>query len=137
MAEQDNKLSIIVFSGTVDKLMSVGVLSQAAAALGKEVRLFVTFWGLMSFTKGEKPNIFPKEFENMAPMLAESMKTHNTPSWYEMIIEAKNLGARVYACSLAAELMGIKREDMDPIVDDIVGAATFLTEAEGGQTLFI
>ena len=137
MADQNGKLSIVVFSGTTDKLMSVGVLSQAAAALGSEVKLFVTFWGLLSFTKAEKPNIFPKEFESMAPALAKSMKEHNTPSWYDMITEAKSMGAKVYACSLASELMGIKKEDMDPIVDDVVGAATFLAEAEGGQMLFI
>ena len=57
-----NKLSIIVFSGTTDKILSAGVLSQAAAAMGSEVNIFVTFWGLLSFTKGEKKMIMPKEF---------------------------------------------------------------------------
>ena len=69
-----SKLSIVVFSGTTDKLLSVGVLSQAAAAMGTEVRLFVTFWGLLGFTKGEKKMILPKEFENMGPALMEGMK---------------------------------------------------------------
>ncbi|MCL5929960.1 MAG: DsrE/DsrF/DrsH-like family protein [Candidatus Thermoplasmatota archaeon] len=132
-----SKLSIVVFSGTIDKLLSVGVLSQAAAAMGTEVRLFVTFWGLLGFTKGEKKMILPKEFENMGPALMEGMKREKVSSWYDMVKEAKEFGAKVYACSMACGVMNIKREDLDPIVDDMVGAATFLQEAEGGQMLFI
>lgn len=132
-----SKLSIIAFSGTTDKLLSVGVLSQAAAAMGSEVRIFVTFWGLLSFTKGPKNMVLPKEFEQMGPALMEGMKRDNVKSWYDMIKEAKELGAKVYACSMACGVMNIKKEDLDPIVDDMVGAATFLQEAEGGQTLFI
>jgi peroxiredoxin family protein len=132
-----NKFSIIIFSGTTDKLMAAGVLSQAATALGDEVKVFVTFWGLQSFTKGEKKMLLPKEFEHMGPMFMQSMKAHNVPSWYDMLKEAKELGAKVYACSMTCDLFGITREYLDPIVDDIVGAATFITESEGGQVLFI
>ena len=132
-----SKLSIVVFSGTTDKLLSVGVLSQAAAAMGTEVRLFVTFWGLLGFTKGEKKMILPKEFESMGPALMEGIKREKVSSWYDMVKEAKEFGAKVYACSMACGVMNIKREDLDPIVDDMVGAATFLQEAEGGQMLFI
>jgi peroxiredoxin family protein len=132
-----NKLSIIVFSGTTDKILSAGVLSQAAAAMGSEVNIFVTFWGLLSFTKGEKKMIMPKEFEHMGQAMMEGMAREHVASWYSMIKEAKEFGAKVYACSMACGVMGIKREDLDPIVDDMVGAATFLQQAEGGQTLFI
>ena len=132
-----SKLSIVVFSGTIDKLLSVGVLSQAAAAMGTEVRLFVTFWRLLGFTKGEKKMILPKEFENMGPALMEGMKREKVSSWYDMVKEAKEFGAKVYACSMACGVMNIKKEDLDPIVDDMVGAATFLQEAEDGQMLFI
>lgn len=132
-----NKLSIIIFSGTVDKLLSAGVLTQAGAAMGNEVNVFVTFWGLLSFTKGEKKMIMPKEFENMGPALMEGMKREHVKSWYEMLKEAKEMGAKIYACSMACGVMNIKREDLDPIVDDMVGAAKFLAESEGGQVLFI
>lgn len=132
-----NKLSMIVFSGTTDKLISAGVLSQAAAAMGTEVKIFVTFWALLSFTKGPKNMILPKEFEQMGPAMMEGMKRENVKSWYDMIKEAKEFGAKIYACSMACGVMNIKKEDLDPLVDDMVGAATFLQEAEGGQTLFI
>ena len=55
-----------------------------------------------------------------------------------MLKEAKENGdVKVYLCSLMAEIMGVKREDADPIVDDIVGATTFFGETEGYQVLFI
>jgi peroxiredoxin family protein len=132
-----SKLSIILFSGTTDKILSAGVLSQAGAAMGSEVNIFVTFWGLLSFTKGEKKMMLPKEFEHLGPAFMKGMEKEHVKSWYEMIKEAKELGAKVYACSMACGVMNIKKEDLDPIVDDMVGAAAFLQMAEGGQTLFI
>ncbi len=131
------KFGMIVFSGTTDKLMSVGILSQAAASLGEDVEIFVTFWGLLNFVKGDKKLLLPKEFESFGPQLLKSMQEHNVKSWYEMIKGAKEMGAKVYACSLACDLFGFKKEDLDPIVDDIVGAATFISNTENGRVLFI
>jgi Uncharacterized conserved protein len=73
----------------------------------------------------------------MVPMLMEGMKKNNAPSWVEMVKEAKSMGAKVYACSLMASVMGLKKEDFNELIDDVVGVATFLQQAEGGQTLFI
>ncbi|MGC8670171.1 MAG: DsrE/DsrF/DrsH-like family protein [Candidatus Micrarchaeia archaeon] len=132
------KFSIIMFSGTVDKFLPLGVLADAASAMGYEVNIFVTGFALMAFTKEKHEIPFPKEFESMAPMLMQGMKATNTKSWYDMISEAKEAGnVKVYACSLMASMFSIKKEDLDPIVDDIVGAASFLRMSEGGQVIFI
>ena len=40
------KLSIIAFSGDYDKLTAVFTLGTGAAAVGYEVNIFFTFWGL-------------------------------------------------------------------------------------------
>ncbi|MCG2896880.1 MAG: DsrE/DsrF/DrsH-like family protein [Acidilobus sp.] len=133
-----SKLSIIVFSGTEDKFIPVGVISQAAAALGFEVRIFVTGWAMLRFLKKAAQPTWPKEFESMVPALMNGMKSINAPSWVDMIKQAKAMGAKVYVCSMMAQVMGLKKEDFDPeLVDDIVGVTTFLQEAEGGQVLFI
>ena len=132
-----SKLSIIVYSGTDDKLIPVGVIAQGAAALGMDVQIFVTGWALTKFTKKPLGPVWPKEFENMVPLLMEGMKKSNAPSWVDMLKEAKSMGAKVYACSLMASVMGLKREDFNELIDDVVGVATFLQNAEGGQTLFI
>ena len=133
-----SKLSIIVFSGTEDKLLPVGVISQGAAAMGFEVRIFVTGWALLRFLKKPAQPTWPKEFEGMVPALARGLESVKAPSWMDMIRQAKSMGARVYACSLMAQVMGLKKEDFDPsLVDDVVGVATFLQDAEGGQILFV
>ncbi|MGC9112446.1 DsrE/DsrF/DrsH-like family protein [Acidilobus sp.] len=133
-----SKLSIIVFSGTEDKLIPLGVVSQGAAALGYEVRVFVTGWAMLRFLRKPAQPTWPKEFEAMVPQLAKGMQMNNVPSWLDMLKEAKNLGAKIYACSMMAQVMGLKKEDFDPsLIDDVVGVATFLQEAEGGQVIFI
>ena len=137
MPKKRSKLSIVMFSGTADKFLPLGILSQAAAAMGFEVNIFVTGWALLGFTKNAKEPPFPNEFKDMAPALMNGLKKMNAKPWQEMLKEAKEMGAKIYACSTMAGVMNIKREDLNELVDDIVGAATFLEMAEGGETLFI
>ncbi len=138
MSEQKKKLSIIVFSGTLDKLMPVGILSSAAAASGYEVNLFFTFWGLRAITKQGVEAKVDKNYEEFGPVLAKRMQDLKYPSWVDLVKQAKDVGeVKVYACSTTMEFFGIKKEDLADFVDDVVGAATFLDRAEGGITLFI
>ncbi len=131
------KLSIVMFSGTADKFIPLGVLAQAAGAMGVEVNVFVTGFALMGFTKKKNELPFPVEFAGMAPSLMEGMKKNKVAPWYDMLKEAKKLGAHVYACSMMAGVMGLAKKDFDPMIDDVVGAAAFLGKAGAGQVLFI
>ena len=131
-------LAIIMFSGQAEKFIPLAVLTQTAANLGVPVRIFVTGFALPYFTKNKPEPRFSKEFEDMVPAILEGMKRMNMPSWYEIISEAKKTGdVKVYVCSLMAEVAGVKKEDLDPIVDDVVGATFFMTETEGYQVIFI
>ena len=135
--ETGGKLSIVMFSGTADKFIPLGVLTQAAAAMGMEVQVFVTGFALLGFTKAHHDLPFPAEFAAMAPALAEGMEASRVAPWDAMVRQAKDLGAKVYACSMMSQVMGLGRDDFGDLVDDVVGAATFLQQAEHGQTLFI
>lgn len=132
-----DKVSIVMFSGTADKFIPLGVLCQAGAAMGMEVDVFVTGFALLAFTKERHELPFPAEFAAMAPALAEGMAKANVAPWEDMVRQAKELGAHVHACSMMCEVMGLKLEDFDDLVDDLVGAATFLQHAEGGETFFL
>ncbi len=134
---QAEKLSIIMFSGTADKFIPLGVLAQAGAAMGVDVNIFVTGFALRGFTKQHQDLPFPAEFAAMAPALQKGMQQSNVPSWDTMLRQARELGAKVYACSMMSSVMGLKKEDFGDLVDDVVGAASFLQKAERGQTLFI
>ncbi len=132
------KLSIIAFDGTIDKFIPLGVLTSAAAALGYEVNIFVTGFAILGFMKDKQELPFPEEFKSMAPALQEGLKKTNTKSWCDMIKEAKEIGnVKIYVCSLMASVFNINKDNLDDIVDDIVGATKFLADSEGGQVLFI
>lgn len=138
MAEE--KLSLVVFSGTADKLYPVAIMASGAVALGQRVDIFLTFWGLMSFRRGmpQQNQQVSRDYEAMGPEMMRIMKEKNVPSWMDTLRTAKEIGdVRVHACAMTMDLFDLKQEDLEDLVDDVTGVAQFLTEAQGGTTLFI
>jgi len=135
------RMSLIVFSGTVDKLMAASILATGAAAMGMEVELFLTTWGLEAFRKGNyKTNTrISKEYEDYGPVMMQQMMAKKVPSWMDNLKGAKEIGdVKVFACSMTMELFDMKLDDLEPIVDDVTGVATFVERARESQvTLFI
>jgi peroxiredoxin family protein len=135
------RMSLIVFSGTVDKLMAASILTTGGAAMGMEVEVFLTTWGLQAFRKDDyKTNTrVSKDFEDFGPVMMEQMMVKKVPSWMENLQGAKEIGdVKIYACSMTMEMFDMKLDDLEPIVDDVTGVATFVERAKEGQiTLFI
>lgn len=135
-----DKMSIILFSGTVDKLMPVGILASGGVAMGMDVEIFATFWGLLSLKKGasEQPRM-SKDFEDMGPIMMQAMQEKNMPSWIDMLRTAKELGnVKIVACANTSDLMGLKLEDYEDVVDEIVGVGEYVNTARDSKiTLFI
>jgi peroxiredoxin family protein len=136
-----DRMSLVVFSGTADKLTAVATLATGAAAMGLEVDLFLTFWGLEAFKKNANGNVplVSAEFAELGPMMREVMQAKHVPSWLDTLRGARDIGAvRVFACSATMELFGHKLEDLDDIVDEVTGAASFIDRAKDSKiTLFI
>jgi len=134
------KMSIILFSGTADKLIPVGILASGGVAMGMDVEIFATFWGLFSLKKGasEQPRM-SKDFEDMGPMMMQAMKEKNMPSWLDTLRTAKELGnVKVMACANTADLVGLKLEDLEDVVDEIVGVGEYVDAAKESKiNLFI
>lgn len=135
------RFSMLVFSGTVDKLSSVGILTSGAVAMGMDVDIFLTFWGLNAFLKENvRTNTrMSKDFEDVAPMLMQVMKEKNVPSWYDTLKNAKELGnVKIHACAMTLDLLGFKKENLDDIVDDVIGVGEFIEISNNSKTtLFI
>ena len=135
------RMSLIVFSGTVDKLMAASILATGAAAMGLEVEVFLTTWGLEAFRKDDyKTNTkVSLDFEEYAPVMMEQMMAKSVPYCMENFKSAMEVGdVKIYACSMTMELFGMKLEDLEPIVTDVTGVATFVERAKEGRiTLFI
>lgn len=135
------KMSIIVFSGTVDKLMAAATLATGGAAMGLDVDLFVTFWGLNAFRKDQvRTNMrLSADFADFAEPMMQAMQEKHVPHWMDVLMQASEIGnIRVRACSQTMELFGWKLEDLDPIVQDVTGVAVFVDEAKDADVnLFI
>ncbi len=135
-----NKVSIVLFSGTVDKLMAAAILATGAAAMGKDVSIFLTMWGVMAFRKGDwKTNIrISKDFEDQAPAMLRSMSEKKVPGWLENFKSAQEIGnVKIVACGMTMDLFELKLEDLEPVVTDVDGVASFWNQVEDGTALFL
>lgn len=153
-----NKVAIIASKGTLDMAYPPLILASAAAAMGEEVEIFFTFYGLEMVKKGgiehlkvapvanpampvPIPNIIGM-LPGMTPMATWMMKSqffakHNVVPLDQLLRECIDLGVKLTACQMSMDVMGIKREDLIDEVE-IGGAATMLTFAnEAHVTLFI
>jgi len=159
--DKKDSITIVAFSGDLDKLLAAFIIATGAAASGKQVNMFFTFWGLKLLqqvdSKPKGMNLLQKMFAfmvkpgsdsrptsklNMAGMgpmmLKKLMKRSKVPSLKEMIATAKALGVKFTACTTSMGVMGITRETLIPEVDNIAGVASFLADAEKSSvTLFI
>ena len=133
------KLSIILFSGTVDKLMPVGVLASAAAGLGYDVEIFATFWGLLALKKDAPEPDVSEDYGPMGEMFKKVMKEKNMPSWLDLLRQAKEMGnVKIYACAQTFDMLDLKKEDLVDIVDDVIGAMEYLEKSKDADiNLFI
>jgi peroxiredoxin family protein len=136
-----DKMALVVFSGTVDKLMAAATIATGGVAMGMDVHLFFTFWGLNAIRKDsiEKNMKLSKDFEEMGPMMAQMMQVKHMPSWYDVLTQARaNGNVIIHACSQTYDLMSLKKEDLTPMVDDIIGVGKFVDIASDSKiTLFI
>jgi len=158
----DNKLSMVVFSGELDKVLAAFVIATGAVAMGMEVVMFFTFWGTPVLRDKKKKaggkDVMGKMFGAMLPtgtgdvklsnmnmggmgtaMMKSLMKKKNVASLEEMLDLAEELGVRIYVCEMSMDLMGFKREEFIDYKDmGFAGVATFLQEAANSKVqLFV
>jgi len=130
----DSTLSLVLFSGTDDKLNAAAVLTAGAAAMGRKVNIFLQYWALAAF---RADNVLKDH--GAAPEAGaegvELMQRHGGQHWSEIFRQAKEIGeVGIHACSLSMEMFGLKVEDLDPLVDDQFGVASFFVEVDGPVT---
>ncbi|MCL4444549.1 MAG: DsrE/DsrF/DrsH-like family protein [Candidatus Thermoplasmatota archaeon] len=135
-----DKLSLLLVSGTADKLMAGAIIASGAIANDMDVDIFVSFWGLMEFKKGSKGKMnLSYDGKDIEKEVLQKMKEKKIPSWLDMIKQAKDVGnVKVYGCAMFADLMDIKKDDLDPVIDEIIGVSQFVAMAKDSKmTLFI
>lgn len=136
----DQTLSLVLFSGTDDKLNSAAVMTAGAAAVGKPVHIFLQYWALDAFRRdrvhgdhGLAPEAGP-----VGHAAVKALSAAGQEPWYETLRQAKEIGeVEIQACSLSMDLFEIKHDDLDPLVDGVEGVAAFWMAAGDGQVVFI
>lgn len=157
--QNDNK-TIVVFSNDLDRALASFVIANGAAAMGKKVTMFFTFWGLNILRKENfkvsGKTFVEKMFGNMMPqgpgklklsklnmagmgtsMMKKVMKQKNIDSLEKMINSALENGITLMACQMSMDMMGIKKEELIDKVE-VGGVASYLAETEESNlNLFI
>jgi len=154
------KKTIVVFSGDLDRLMAAFIIAVGAAAMGNEVTMFFTFWGLNALRRDNPPAVkkdfMSRMFGWMMPrgarkaklsklnmggmgtaMMKRVMRNKNVASVDELIGQAQDLGVRLIACTMSMDVMGIKQEELIEGIE-LGGVASYLGSAdEANVNLFI
>lgn len=134
----NDTLSIILFSGTADKLHAAATLAAGAAAMDRPVNILLQYWALDAFRADRIANDHGLAYDASRPRFNEPVENVGSIPWLETFRMAKELGeVSILACAGSLEVLGIDASALDPLVDSSGGIATFLMAAEGGQILFI
>ena len=158
----EDKCSLVVFSGDLDKAIAAFVIATGAVAMGMDAVMFFTFWGTPMLRNKAKSvggkDIMSKMFGWMLPkgtsqtklskmnmggmgtaMMKSLMKKKNVASVEQFLEMSEELGVRIFVCEMTMDLMGFKREEMiDYKHLEFCGVARFLEEAANSKVqLFI
>ena len=151
MDEKKNKMTLVVLSGDMDKVMAAYIIASGAAAAGMEVIMFFTFWGLKAiqrdgvFTgkglfgkmlgvmnRGGLNAIGPSRL-NMGGMgrwmFKLMMKQHGVTPLNELRDACIALGVKLIPCDMSMKVMEIDCEDLIPETEEPVGVAVMLEHA--------
>jgi peroxiredoxin family protein len=155
----EDRVALVVFSGDLDRVLAAFVIATGAAAMGQQVSMFFTFWGLSVLKKStalQGKSFFQKAMAVMSPgsseslpvskmnyfgvgakMLRTMMKQRNVTSLEGMMALARELGVRMIACEMSRDVMGIKPSELQDGLE-CGGVATFLADSLKSRTsLFI
>ena len=160
LAETPQGKTIIVFSGDLDKVIASFIIANGAAAMGRPVTMFFTFWGLNVLRKTKNQHLkkpfLEAMFGKMMPrgvnklhisklnmmgmgtaMIKKVMKDKNVESLESLIKKAMENGVKLVACTMSMDIMGIKKEELIDGID-YAGVGAYLGDAEESNVnLFI
>ncbi len=152
--------TMIVFSNDLDKVLASFIIANGAAAMGRPVTMFFTFWGLNVLRKPEKQRVKKSLVEGMfgammprgakkltlsklnmlgmgTAMMKRVMKQKNVDSLPELMEKARRAGVRFVACTMSMDVMGIRPEELIDGVE-FAGVGAYLGDAEESSVnLFI
>ncbi len=159
-AGDSSRLTIIVFSGEMDRLMAAFTLATGAAACGVDVTMFFTFWAT-AFLKArpakQRQSLVERCFAQLLPggaqgtrlsrlnlgglgryLMTREMRRKGLPSLDELLAVARESGVRFAVCESSMSLIGMAREELpSDLTLEMCGVAHLWDRAAGGQVIFV
>ena len=155
----NNKATLVVMSGDMDKMFAAFRLATAWAEAGLDTNLFFTFWGIKAIQKGNLTGkgpfgrmigvmnrgginvIGPSRFNFLGAgreLFKKTMSDKKVASLEELRKRAIDLGVHMFACKTSMDVMEIRREDLIDEVEGMMGAAAMVADAaESKVQMFI
>ena len=138
----EQKATIIVHSGDMDKIYSALIVANGALSMGMEASIYFTFWGLQRLKKGglEKGPLSKMNFLGLGKwMVKKRMKKSKVASLEKLMQDFKELGGKIIACDMTMDIMGIGKGDLrEDLIDEYGAVGTYINEARNSSiTLFI
>lgn len=159
--KEKKSVTIVLFSGDMDKAVAAFVIATAAASMGMSVTIFFTFWGLnvikkqggllkgrnwmqkllnmMNYGHARKLALSKMNMAGMGPMMLKMMMSQKrVPDIAEFIKTAHALGVKFYPCEMSMTVMGLTKDDFIDECSDVIGAVSYLAIAKDSNVnLFI
>jgi len=155
----EDRVTLVVFSGELDRVIAAFIIASGALAMGYEVSIFFTFWGLNAVRDHRSldgKSLMERMMSMMTPgstagmgiskmnffgvgatMMRNMMKEKNVETIEDLIQMTKDMGARFVSCGMSQMVMGIQTEELRPDMED-GGVAAYLGDAVSSKvTLFI
>ncbi len=166
MSDDTRKMAFICSKGNLDMAYPALIMGWAALGNGVDVTIFFTFWGLDLINKKrvDKLQLAPVANTSMktgmmgfpvdmgipqlmgvlpgmtavaTALMKKKMDELDVPPVREMLEMLADAGAKLYACKMTVDMMGLTKDDFIEGVQDIVTASEFIDMTEGAQIVFI
>jgi peroxiredoxin family protein len=137
-----DKTTLIVESGDFDKIYSAFIIGNGALAMGMDVSMYFTFWGLERLKKNnlDKGPLSKMNFLGLGKLYMKwKMKKANVRALDDMLDDFVELGGKIFACDMTMEIMGVTKEELrDEVITEYCAVGTYIKEARESEiTLYI
>jgi peroxiredoxin family protein len=122
------KISVIVVSGSLERLQMAAMIASVGAVSGNAVTVFLSMNALQYFRRGESGS--PPAEGAFGKLLVQK----KAPGFKQLFQSAAELGdAKIHPCSMAVDVLGVKEGELEPWIGEPLGLTRFLSDAHGGQ----
>ena len=160
--ETDRKICFICSKGTLDMAYPALIMASGALNEGVETHIFFTFWGLdmihkelqddLQFTwlgntamhpPGKKMHMpqglagLPGMTAMATWMLKKQIGEQDVPEVPEFLELLHDMGAKLWACRMTVDMMGLTKDDMIDEVEDVINVSDFIELSDGAQVIFV